>query len=399
MSLVMAAQPPSGLNVEAIQSLSIQGTAMLNEKVSLSDGKNEQDNDTSVIIHTPNDAVTDDMTDEELIVKAMHQRSNEKFLVAAALLRQVRNPTFLTAEHTEILRMADMAQQVYHTLSSMHPEDEGWKRQNEIHGKRDTAIYYKMNGTRLTCRIETPIEHSLLQPLLSVMNESDLYASWMPNFQHPRLGVKSSTLVAECGRGNQVVSLVIQMPFPISHRESFQHAFAVDAIEEEQHAIIIKIQSLEPGPYPPDLVVPKPDWGVVRIDLDAGMLIRACPADHPLLQQSHANYHGEEMLLFSLCMSVDGHVSYVPMTLINFVTRTVLGRFWGTLLSVAEEVRDGKRPDHAAAIEKKADLYEWVENRIWLLFSHIQLQKETSNIAEENDRKNEKDTSKDDVSL
>jgi hypothetical protein len=51
------------------------------------------------------------------------------------------------------------------------------------------------------------------------------------------------------------------------------------------------------------------------------------------------------------------------MSLINYVTKTLIGGLWGSLLYVAEGVRDGKRPQHREAIEAKADLYRWIEHR------------------------------------
>ena len=51
-------------------------------------------------------------------------------------------------------------------------------------------------------------------------------------------------------------------------------------------------------------------------------------------------------------MRVDSKVRYAPVTLINFVTQTVIGSMWSSLLSVAEQVYDGERPDHQAMIQE-----------------------------------------------
>jgi hypothetical protein len=83
-----------------------------------------------------------------------------------------------------------------------------WIKQSESHGKNGAfTIYYKIEeGSRLTCRIESPIPSSHLVPLLSVLNESGLYQEWIPTFRRPfKLGVTSSKQLAVFSRGHQVI--------------------------------------------------------------------------------------------------------------------------------------------------------------------------------------------------
>jgi hypothetical protein len=83
-----------------------------------------------------------------------------------------------------------------------------WIKQGESHGKNgDFTIYYKVQeGARLTCRIESPIPTSHLVPLLSVLNESELYEEWIPTFHRPfKMGVTSSKQLATFSRGHQVI--------------------------------------------------------------------------------------------------------------------------------------------------------------------------------------------------
>ena len=44
---------------------------------------------------------------------------------------------------------------------------------------------------------------------------------------------------------------------------------------------------------------------------------------------------------------------------------------WLTLLQVAEDVRDGKRPAHKEAIDAKRDLYDWVEERAGVMIKNL----------------------------
>jgi hypothetical protein len=175
----------------------------------------------------------------------------------------------------------------------------------------------------------------------------------------------------------------------------------VDDIDADR-AIVVKIQSCPPGPfrYAPEkdkgrdddgkgLKIPEAAKGVIRMDFDGGILIRACPADHPLLLHSAekksratkkktansataSSYPpGEKLLLLSFSEFVDAHFTYVPTASINFLTRTMIGTFWGALLQVAEDVRDGKRPLHTAAIQAKGELYDWAKDRVEVMFDKI----------------------------
>ena len=45
---------------------------------------------------------------------------------------------------------------------------------------------------------------------------------------------------------------------------------------------------------------------------------------------------------------------------------------WGSLLQVAEDVKEGKRPDHGKCIEEKQELYGWVNERIEAMFDKLE---------------------------
>ena len=172
------------------------------------------------------------------------------------------------------------------------------------------------------------------------------------------------------------------MAWPFQTRETIQHAVAVDVIDEEG-AIAVQVLTETPDDDP---VIPEPLPGVGRIDFECTILIRGCPADHPCLAKSKERYpEDEELIMISLKQRVDAHVSGVPKALINFVTRTVVGRMWTALLQVAEDVRDGKRPEHKKAIDENRELYDWVDGRISVMMEKV---KENSKVQSKEDEKN-----------
>jgi hypothetical protein len=72
---------------------------------------------------------------------------------------------------------------------------------------------------------------------------------------------------------------------------------------------------------------------------------------------------------------VDPKISIVPIRIINFVTRTVIGTIWGQLLHVAKQVQDGERSHHLQAIKAQPELYEFIQQRVQVMLDPKQEKK------------------------
>lgn len=309
----------------------------------------------------------------EWIRQAEDHYASQRHFKAAACLKAVSDESLLEDKHHRMLEMASIATAAKNELLVPHEETEGWKKQAEIHGHRDTMVYYKVDGAdkKIACRIETPIESSLLCPLLSVFNESDLFHTWMPRWNVPRLAVSESNRLKEMARGHQIAQLLVDLPFPFENRECILHAFAIDSIDDD-NAILVKINSMDTGKHF-EIEIPAVAKGYRRVDLDAIILIRLCPPDHPALAESTLEYPpGEKLLLISLIQQMDAHVAGIPMKWINFFARTAAGRQWGAMLQIAEDIREGKRVDHQNAIEAQPELYGWVEERVRVMLANME---------------------------
>ena len=113
------------------------------------------------------------------------------------------------------------------------------------------------------------------------------------------------------------------------------------------------------------------------------MLLRGCPPDHPLLSKSRHKYpEDEELILISMKTFVDPHIAGIPVSIINWFSRTVFGRMWSSLLGVAEGVREGKRAKHKEAIDQNPELYAWIEQRIGVMMEKVKEQSRTSSSIE-----------------
>jgi len=233
----------------------------------------------------------------------------------------------------------------------------------------ETRIYYKCDDERtLSVRVETVIERDLLVPLLSVLNESELYSEWLPRWTTPtRLGVRSSEKVAQVGRCSQLVVITCDAPWPLETRQVVLDARAFDDMETSGDiGVLLRTRDCEDD----DRVPPKPtDEDVTRIDVDGAFLFRRVPDGWDRVEGEEACDVARDDILTTFGFTVDPKLEYIPTWLLNFIVRTVIGTLWGAFIRVAEEVRDGKRPIHADVIaQKRAVLYDWIEERVERMF-------------------------------
>jgi hypothetical protein len=321
-------------------------------------------------------------SDAEWVLLAEEHYTEQRHLKAAECLRLMQDQSLWTEQHRRILEMADQANSVLKELRSPNPTSHGWKKQGERLGDHHIVIYYRVQRPEniIVCRVETPIETSLLCPLISVFNETQLYHTWMPHWTFPvKLGLSASERLHELARGHQIIRIQLEVPYPFKDRELYLQAFAVDSIDDDR-SIIIQVDSMDAGKHF-EMDIPELSSKLRRAELHAGMLIRPCPPDHPCLQNQGGAEGGArpEMLLFSTTLQADGRVTGVPLSIINFVTRHAVGAQWGALLQVAEDVRQGRRPEHQNAIAAQPELYAWVEERVRIMLREPD---PTSNVVE-----------------
>lgn len=223
--------------------------------------------------------------------------SQEKLLEAARLLRTLlhNNSSKRTERHKHILTAAQEMEDAIADI--VGPPNALWNRQGTSAScDRPTVIYTKFDDNwKLTCRIETPIEASLLVPLLSVLNETDLYDTWIPSWRFPKIGVSQSTKLHHTGKANQLLQIVCDVPWPLRTREVIVQATAVDEIDEQGY-IVIRLNTVEEHP-----AVHEKEPDIVRVDFEGAVLFRACPLDHEL-RVNMKNETGEPLVLVSFKM-------------------------------------------------------------------------------------------------
>ena len=141
---------------------------------------------------TTSTATLPQLSDEEALKRSKDHLRADQVLVASRLLKQMTQiPEEEAVFQKEVEQKAALLEGVIEDLLA-DPEvlEEGqdttdkWIKMGESHdGHRDTVSYYQLSeDLQLKCRLETPIESSLLVPLLSVLIETDLFTTWLPSW-------------------------------------------------------------------------------------------------------------------------------------------------------------------------------------------------------------------------
>lgn len=300
----------------------------------------------------------------------------------------------------EIVRKANIA---HHLLKENHSsttltgndtngadsacDSDGWIHTGVYLNPFPTEMSYKLVSLKdailntsqsiLECKCVSVIPASLLQSLLAVMNETELYKSWVPSFTIPKFGMHSLIKTKESGRVGQELNIVMDVPWPLKQR-GVRHldVWAFDDIDY-QSTIGIKIQNISMY-HKSDAVI---DDDVVDMHVDGGFLIRPCPKNHPILlaasskKSKHTNVDPESSIIVTFSASVDPKISAIPTAVFNFFTKVAFKQCWKMLLQIAMDVQNNKRLDHSLAIQGKKELYDWIDSRLQVLLSskHLEL--------------------------
>jgi hypothetical protein len=312
----------------------------------------------------------EDWSEERMLELVQSLYQDDKLLKAARVLQKVVNnssklsPQNLKQEHKQLLRLADECEKLINRFDideddAAENENEGsWicaskssKKMTEKDMTGNTNLHYKTNSdhSELELRVETPIRGPLLVPLISVMNESQLFYTWLPSWKLPpvKFGIRPVVKLKQIGRCSQVIIVTFDLPWPLSPRQVVLQAVAADDIDDNGN-IVVKLDTLQEGDL--DGLIPPAEENIARLELNGGILIRKNPNDPKFIL---LQYYGHIKRSYS-----------VPSWFVKFLVKTVVSTIWDKFLNITKEVKDGKREKHAQVIQEKwDDLYQWVETR------------------------------------
>ena len=272
-----------------------------------------------------------------------------------------------------VLEKAKQSESFIEMLREDAEKDSSWETQKSFSfgGRDQTKIYYKTmeNDTKLILRVDQAIKREMLVPVLATLNESQLYASWLPSWTMPKLKFSRTEKLDQRGRCSQLLLVTVECPWPFSTREVVLDALAFDDIDESG-VVAVLLNSCD---CEDDERVPAIDnkFGqCTRVDFHGGFLFRAIPSEGEAWKKAREK-HEDEMIV-SFIFNIDPKISYVPVSVIQFITRTVIGTLWGMFMKIASKVKNGEMKEHAEAIQsKRLVLYDWVDERVKSMFARI----------------------------
>lgn len=294
--------------------------------------------------------------------------SDERLLDAKRELIKV-DEELLTPEEKQAIQRAEECESVVNIMKN--ESDPSWKLIKDTkRGNHITSTRYKIETkpVKLDIVIECAIEKSLVIPLISVLNEVDLFTTWLPTWKTPKFQVVRAETLKRSGKTRQVSAFKFE--HPIDTIEFYLDAICVDDTESENEFIVV-MTPMEEGDQ--DLVPPPVD-GVDRISTGGGFLFRKCPehraeATRKLKQKKKRKEAEEEFVLYTLSLFFVNKKKFLEFgpfirTVTSFLIKVVVGFIMSKLLTTAEEVRDGKRPEHDKAIAEKQESYEFMKKCI-----------------------------------
>lgn len=276
------------------------------------------------------------------------------------------------------MKVAELIEQTILDLSSP-PDPNIWTKLREVHdGKRDIIVHYKLDEKRrLTGRIEFLIPKKLLVPILAVLVETELYNTWVPRWHFPPVGIREVRKIAQTGRTNQVIHADLEIPWK---RDIIIASTGIEDIDENG-LLGIHLGGLQEGSETGEsnVKVPTREHGVERVEFEGCFIFQRCPNDHPVLGKRQFEapgdkdpelVHSEEEILVGFSMFVDAKLSILfPQWIANFIVRIAMVRLFRIFIGLAEDVHDGKLPDHTSAIaRKRVEIYDWIDERVTTMF-------------------------------
>lgn len=241
--------------------------------------------------------------------------------------------------------------------------------------------------TNLECQCVSIIPSTLLQSLLAVLNETELYTQWIPSFSIPKFGIHSLTKLNQFGRVGQELNIVMNVPWPLKQRAVRRLKVWVFDDIDYQNVIGIKIQNSPHNNDDGGSTSNNNTSGESAVDMavDGGFLIQPCPKNHPIYiastsasfkKKKHSINLQEEQILVTFSASVDPQINVIPPSVFNFFTKVAFRQCWKMLLQIAVDVQSDKRLDHKKAIDEKKELYSWIERRLQTLLANSREEKD-----------------------
>ena len=305
------------------------------------------------------------LTPQELAEKFA---AEERLLDAYRELKKVKEDE-LTEDEKATIKLAESCTEFMDLMKAdINPE---WSNLGESKKNyRYQSMAYNLNYTpvRVDMIIESPVEKSLVLPLVATLSEVGLYPTWLPNWNKPKFRVIRSETLKKTGRLSQVFTTRTEAP--LATIEFYVNATVVDDTDSSKE-FVVNLEALQPGDI--DGLVPPKEDKINRVNLSGGMVFRECPTETAekakALRKKAKGAEDENIVLVTFTVvysNKDKNLKqgFIIRQMSHFVLRVVIGTIWSRVLGVAEDIRDGKRPEFDKILEDRKDTYTWVRECI-----------------------------------
>lgn len=144
--------------------------------------------------------------------------------------------------------------------------------------------------------------------------ESTLYKKWWPQYNIPTFKITNSTCLQKVCIGEEISLVRVKVAWPVSDREAILHYYEVEYFKEDLIIVLINTISdtedidISTHGFSRD-GIPEPK-STVRIDLVGGFVLQKVDANRSY---------------FRVIANMDIKLDFVPPTLINFISRQLIG--------------------------------------------------------------------------
>ncbi|XP_009348689.2 uncharacterized protein LOC103940317 [Pyrus x bretschneideri] len=197
---------------------------------------------------------------------------------------------------------------------------------------------------------------------LCISWESDLYKKWWPQSTVPTFKVLSTKCLQKVRIGEQISLVRMKIPWPLSPREAAVHYFMFEYFQDDLIVVLLKsISDLESidGTHCPTNEATAGEKDAVRIDLVGGFALQKVT---------------NERSYFRTIASMDIKMDFVPPSLINFISRQLIGSGFKLYQKVVSS-KINYNEDYSKVLS--GPLYSWIREA---LYSH----NESNGALEEN---------------
>ncbi|KAF8096481.1 hypothetical protein N665_0307s0012 [Sinapis alba] len=194
-----------------------------------------------------------------------------------------------------------------------HHGNSDWKLKHDL---EDCRVMYRegLDGSPFHTMLVEGYMDAPIHECLCVSWESTLYKKWWPQFAFPPFKILQSTCLQKVRIGEQLCLVRMKVPWPLAERELIVHYFLFEYFKDGLVVILLNtisdLDSIGVSSKEVNENVMSATPGAVRIDLVGGFVLQKV---NP--QRSYFRTIGD----------MDIKLDFVPPSLMNFVTRQLIG--------------------------------------------------------------------------